>query len=445
MKKSNFKIASFIRIIKKNKKILAKIIKPLSFFYRHIGLAFIISKGKSKDKKPTLFLWLISVYMAIFSFSVNKFEAELSRLQYRHSALAPLQSGEKSRHAINEMSRILNSHLPNPPRVLSPFVTLNNFFEVIAQPKTQKTKLSAFYVIEESYVDHPELESPSSFLLPFSIFTEEMLVEEDSDIPNTTRRYKNTFNAWLYSSVEKHEKTKSISQSIWNYIDSLAKSDELICAENLDEAKEKLLNLFGQAINFYALMSSFKVLDREIFDDCITLEIVSENLLARFKNARFTNAILVHNFSHHQEYLALTDFTALQSKIVFSNFLKDKFLFKIFDSEIIGSTIIISPGESRNKHTIRVADSNLSFTKVISEQKLEVVRSNLFFSDLREANISCGFLLDNKNSEWALHNVKDCFNYPRFKNLRELADAFSKHVKENYSHPIALSKLDFAK
>ncbi len=98
------------------------------FCYRHFGIQYIWEKALAKDgKAPTLFIWVIGIYVAIFGLASNRYENRIDIIENRaNSVISQLSSKESRKQALSLIPLIQNLKTYGKPGLFNPIATLSS-------------------------------------------------------------------------------------------------------------------------------------------------------------------------------------------------------------------------------------------------------------------------------------------------------------------------------
>lgn len=119
----------------KDKRFLQKINKVMFFIYDFIGLRYIqemiitpVDEKTGKRKPITFFLWLVGIYMAIFSIASSRYENRVNLIEDRMSAINVGLSAPINKLALGRISQVQNIPCPVKPDILRPHTAIISLF-----------------------------------------------------------------------------------------------------------------------------------------------------------------------------------------------------------------------------------------------------------------------------------------------------------------------------
>ncbi len=118
----------------KIKIIFKHIVKFLKWlFWDFTGLHFIWQMIKPPEKNikkaPTFMLWLIGIYVALFTIATQRYENRIDIIENRaNSIFTQLPISEVRKNALSRISRVQNMSCPYKPNILSPLSIFKSLF-----------------------------------------------------------------------------------------------------------------------------------------------------------------------------------------------------------------------------------------------------------------------------------------------------------------------------
>lgn len=130
------------------------IARLIDFILDLLGLKYIWYKlnphKRVGNKEPrTITLWLLSVFVALYSIASSRYEQELTRLEYRVSNL--IMQVEGNNDVLSFIPQLQNRKIPYKPSILNPWSTIKSFFSKYDQPDPDLVQELQDLIVKQKY------------------------------------------------------------------------------------------------------------------------------------------------------------------------------------------------------------------------------------------------------------------------------------------------------
>jgi|GEM_PF-4669571 len=436
------------------------------FFWLHSGLAFIFSKTKSEKEintYPTLFIWIISIYTALFGFATQRHESQLNRIEEKISSLQALQSDNTTRIKANIYSNLKNVIVLREPEYFSPLTIFNAFFRFFPNnkekqafgwrksrnqtpyPNPRKDKkedrkgheiwsnsiFDRLYYYKVAH-EHPDLAERLDLLgveVYESFYNDKLLCDNKIDVNLDDLKNNKDFHPLIFFSNNSRN-CNELKYVFVNYDSGMIDLSRL----KINNAR---LGYEGEQVSFYnSLISGSKFyLSNE---NVVRLGAFKSDLMGTHINITVSNTVYLPQRYSLFEKFGMTTRTGsneiLTNKKLGLPYNQENF---IFDTFFLNS---LKKYDDKLAIGIDLKENNLSFTSIDinsydqddlnGKVRVEMKGNNLFFADLTGLPLTCEQLSQNHNAEWAQHSVPNCSNYP-IRTYKTIIADFIKYANDN--------------
>lgn len=124
----------------------------LYWLYLKSGAAYIAAKwttSGNKEEHPTLTLWVIGLYFALFGFASQRYENHLDRLENKTNILISQSGSATSRHAaLSRIASLQQTKIPVQPAFYKPSTV---FASLVLEPSVNRDNVQSLKDVMESF------------------------------------------------------------------------------------------------------------------------------------------------------------------------------------------------------------------------------------------------------------------------------------------------------